>query len=451
MKIIIFSNFRAIMEQEIEQGLSQRTGFSSEQFKIEVQNLPKFFSISQIKKLLTKKLELKPHKLKPCGPKARYMFINFASEAERDEAIAKLNGFNLKGNKLRAFKAQAAKDPMLKKAQNDAEIDTRPISEQIMSAVCPLGDKSYEDQIKAKTEIISETLQKLRTEFMKQNSYFKSHGIEENDLAILSDFVESPVKIGYRNKCEFSVGENQVGFRLASYRKGSVQVAEIHHLPVVSEVMKNVAKHFGEFVTKSNYQHFDNISQTGNWKQLTVRQSCEDLLVWAVLHPQNLSEDDKEKLKTDFAAHFQEFSPSVTSLNIQFFGQKQKGQPDPEVECIKGEKFIKEKLMGLTFKVSPQAFFQINTQAAEKLYSACGEIANLDKDTVLFDVCCGTGTIGLCLASKVKEVHGIDIVEEAVEDAKINAQNNGIENAHFHAGKIFQNSQFSFQKFQYEN
>ena len=62
-------------------------------------------------------------------------------------------------------------------------------------------------------------------------------------------------------------------------------------------------------------------------------------------------------------------------------------------------------------------------------------IANLDKETVLFDVCCGTGTIGLCLASKVKEVHGVDITEEAVNDANVNAKSNGITNAHFHAGR----------------
>ena len=62
-------------------------------------------------------------------------------------------------------------------------------------------------------------------------------------------------------------------------------------------------------------------------------------------------------------------------------------------------------------------------------------MASMDEETVLFDVCCGTGTIGLCLASKVKEVHGIDIVEEAIEDANANAKANGITNAQFHAGE----------------
>ena len=136
----------------------------------------------------------------------------------------------------------------------------------------------------------------------------------------------------------------------------------------------------------------------------------------------------EDKLTKHFEGH------SVTSLNIQYLGPRQKGQPDPEVKCVKGQKYIQERLMGLTFKVSPQAFFQINTEAAEKLYEASGLMAELDKDTVLFDVCCGTGTIGLCLASKVKEVHGVDIIEEAVKDAQENAKENGIDNATFHAG-----------------
>jgi len=143
-----------------------------------------------------------------------------------------------------------------------------------------------------------------------------------------------------------------------------------------------------------------------------------------------------DQIKTEVKTHFQSFEPKVTSLNIQFFGQRQKGQPEPPVDCLAGEESIKEKLINLNFKVSPQAFFQINTLAAEKLYETCSQVADLDQqNSVLFDVCCGTGTIGLCLASKVKEVHGVDVVEEAVKDANINAEANGITNAKFHAGK----------------
>ena len=249
-------------------------------------------------------------------------------------------------------------------------------------------------------------------------------------------------------------------------------MAEIDHMPNVSDIMKKVVKHFEAFVVASKYEPYDTVSQKGYWKQLTVRQGYRtgDLLIWTILHPQELNQEEMDQIKTEVKTHFQTFEPKVTSLNIQFFGQRQKGQPEPPVDCLAGEESIKEKLVNLNFKVSPQAFFQINTLAAEKLYETCSQVADLDKqNSVLFDVCCGTGTIGLCLASKVifqfhekkysfkkinysiwleflreiiclysykvKEVHGVDVVEEAVKDANINAEANGITNAKFHAGK----------------
>ena len=129
----------------------------------------------------------------------------------------------------------------------------------------------------------------------------------------------------------------------------------------------------GPLCRASNYEPYNNISQTGFWKQLTVRESVrnQDLLVWAVIHPQSLTDEDKERLKTDLTHHFDSFVPQVTSLNLQFFGQRQKNVPEPPVQCLQGKPFIQERLMNLTFKVSPRAFFQINTEAAEKARGPC--------------------------------------------------------------------------------
>ena len=85
--------------------------------------------------------------------------------------------------------------------------------------------------------------------------------------------------------------------------------------------------------------------------------------------------------------------------------------------------------------ISPQAFFQVNTLAAEVLYKTVGDIADLTEKSSLVDVCCGTGTIGLCLAARVKNVVGVEIVAEAVRDAQKNAENNGVKNCDFFTGK----------------
>jgi tRNA (uracil-5-)-methyltransferase len=101
----------------------------------------------------------------------------------------------------------------------------------------------------------------------------------------------------------------------------------------------------------------------------------------------------------------------------------------------KSEDIIHERMCGLQFSLSATAFFQVNTVAAEALYRLAGEWASPGGQSLLLDVCCGTGTIGLTLAHAVKKVVGIDIVEESIRDAFANAKLNGVENTDWLAGK----------------
>jgi len=105
------------------------------------------------------------------------------------------------------------------------------------------------------------------------------------------------------------------------------------------------------------------------------------------------------------------------------------------LDLLLGEQFLNENLLGLKFQISPLAFFQSNTKGAELLYQKIGQICELDKNTILLDICCGTGTIGLTLASKAKLVVGVEIIPEAIEDAKLNSVLNDIKNVEFHCGK----------------
>ncbi|KAF6723544.1 tRNA (uracil-5-)-methyltransferase-like protein A [Oryzias melastigma] len=115
-----------------------------------------------------------------------------------------------------------------------------------------------------------------------------------------------------------------------------------------------------------------------------------------------------------------------------------KKSPNPEdlpCELVAGESCIHEELLSLKFRISPHSFFQVNTAAAEVLYSTVGDWAQLDQDSTVLDVCCGTGTIGISLAKRVKKVIGIELCQEAVEDAKVNAKLNGLSNVEFHCGR----------------
>ena len=345
----------------VEDELSSRVGFTSENFKIELKGLPKFFGIGQIKKLFLKN-KLTFHKLKPVGKGATYMFVNFKNEDEREKAISVLDGMTIRGRKVKAFKANAAKDPMLKlkseEAGKEKEEDTRPVLDRIRSAVCPLAGIDYEEQLKVKVEQVETLMNSLRKEVMQQLGKLVKD-LKEEEVAVMEPILRSPVTDGYRNKCEFSVGrhpetdEVTVGFRLASYRKGSTAVVGLEGLPNVSnEVrggwwiicvdlndnfyttplqMRAVATHFESFVRSSGYEPFNNISQKGHWKQLTVRTSNnggeDNVMAWAILDPQNLAEEEKTSLRERFQSHFSGCPVRVTSLHLQFFTRKEKGGP----------------------------------------------------------------------------------------------------------------------------
>lgn len=154
---------------------------------------------------------------------------------------------------------------------------------------------------------------------------------------------------------------------------------------------------------------------------------------------QKLSAEDVAGLKASLVYHFMEGpgkASGVTSLYFVEEGQrKTPSQKDLPLEHMAGDQCIQEDLLGLTFRISPHAFFQVNTPAAEVLYTIIGEWAQLDGGSTVMDVCCGTGTIGLALAPKVKRVVGIELCQEAVEDARVNALTNELSNVEFHCGR----------------
>ncbi|MCI02277.1 zinc finger CCCH domain-containing protein 24-like, partial [Trifolium medium] len=112
------------------------------------------------------------------------------------------------------------------------------------------------------------------------------------------------------------------------------------------------------------------------------------------------------------------------------------GDPERDVNISAADVRIHDYISNLRFSISPTSFFQVNTLAAEKLYSLAGDWACLGPDTLLFDVCCGTGAIGLTLAHRVGMVIGIEMNAAAVSDAHKNAENNGIKNCRFICSKV---------------
>lgn len=436
----------------------KRDEFTSEVHKIEIGNLPKIFGHGQMKKLLSKTLHLNPHKIKVVN-NARFAFVSFRSEEDRENALQKIQGYTFKGCALTVKKANPMADPLIQKRKlGEAEdvipqkrqCDESSISERIRESVAPWSDLPYQQQLEQKEEQMRKVMVKYARKLEQVNPGLKSwinkqRAVHKLGVCSLEPIKASPVVDGYRNKNEFTVGrhletgEVVVGFRISSYRQGSMSVASAADLPNIPESAKKVAKCFQDYVQQSGKEPFNPETHEGYWRQLTVRTTRRShIMAIAVIHPQALSEEDISQEKEKLRQFFTEGpgKPSgVTSFHFQRFDKKRSDEEQPEYEHVFGTEDIEESLLGLTFQVSPDAFFQVNTPAAEVLYRAAEEVAGLNAETTLLDICCGTGTIGLSLASKVKKVYGVEVCRRAVQNAKRNAELNGIKNASFVQGK----------------
>ncbi|KAH7662639.1 (Uracil-5)-methyltransferase family protein [Dioscorea alata] len=354
----------------------------------------------------------------------------------------------------------------------------------VCDVVTPLAYMPYNEQLEHKKNSLLQTLKRLTRNARKacpDSISLPEWILKSRDIGglpcKLEGIIESPLINGYRNKCEFSVGyssqgKRTVGFMLGNFREGITAVEEPINCPNVSEISCKFALIFQEFLESSVLPVWNRIENHGFWRQFTVREgrspsqvavadSLDNQIAEVMLIIQVCSSDVDEKImQSEFKRMVQVLvrgaatsSPTLPLTTVVV--QDHKGisnvapadcpmfvLPLAEVEehsCLEKvhatEARINDYINNLRFCLSPTAFFQVNTLAAEKLYSLAGDWADLNSDTLLFDVCCGTGTIGLTLAHRVGMVVGIEMNSSAVSDANRNAEINGITNCRFVCGK----------------
>lgn len=287
-------------------------------------------------------------------------------------------------------------------------------------------------------ELLKKFINKLRNTNQaakKQLNEFKFTGVKA-----------SPQINGYRNKNEFTVGKNAlgevvVGFRLGSYADGSVEVSEIQDLPHIPDSAKWAAESFQHFVRDSNFLPFNPEDNSGHIRQLMVRTSAHtgEIMLVAGVYSSNLKDTELAALKKNLKEYYETCADDVrgfkcTSLYYQDVKHREVGQVVSPIEHISGSTHNTDTIHNLVFKISPLAFFQINTQGAEVLYDKAIELASPKPHSTVLDICCGTGTIALAFAKHCKQVLGVEIIPDAIKDAEFNAAANSIENCKFFAG-----------------
>ncbi|KAF1411541.1 hypothetical protein FQV23_0000120, partial [Spheniscus humboldti] len=224
----------------------------------------------------------------------------------------------------------------------------------------------------------------------------------------------------------------------------NIVCVKANHMENIPPKHKQVAQCYEEFIRRSALDPCILFHEGGHWRELVVRTtSCGHTMAIVTFHPQELGQEalaTQKALLKEFFVCGPGTVCALTSLYFQESTMTRCSHEQSPFQLLHGEPHIFEEVLGLKFRISPDAFFQVNTGGAEVLYQAVGELSQAGGDTVLLDICCGTGeqwlcTIGLSLAHQMSKIIGIEVVEKAIEDARWNAAFNGISNCEFHSGK----------------
>ena len=268
----------------------------------------------------------------------------------------------------------------------------------------------------------------------------------ERELGFKREFVQSNVKrIGklnlevneiipsvneslYRNKSQYPVrrnnsGDIEIGF-FANYSHRVIDSSECLLQPKVFSQIIAVLK---EFFERVNYSVYDEESGRGVLRHIFLRlaEKTGEIMVCFVINA------DKLPLQSEIVSILKDNFPDIKTVCVSVNKRRDNVIMGESAKAIYGEGFITDVLRDVKFRISPLSFYQVNRSTAEILYKKAMELAQLKPDDVLLDLYCGIGTIGLSMAKYVKKLYGVEIVPQAIEDAKENALLNGIENAEF--------------------
>jgi 23S rRNA (uracil1939-C5)-methyltransferase len=206
------------------------------------------------------------------------------------------------------------------------------------------------------------------------------------------------------------------------------KVVDINHCHLQAEPTNKIKNRLRELAQEHGLPYYDFKKQEGWLRNLIIRISTQqEVMVNLIVHHER---PELFLLLDTLHAAF----PEITSLNYTINPKKNDTIYDLDVVCYRGKDHIEEKLEDFRFKISPKSFFQTNTRQGERLYQITRAFAGLTGNEVVYDLYCGTGSIGIFLSKEAKKVVGIEVVEDAIKDAKINAAWNNLSHCEFYAG-----------------
>ena len=291
----------------------------------------------------------------------------------------------------------------------------------------------YEEQLKAKQQQVEDALTR----------------IGKVELPEFQPILGSRHIYGYRNKLEFGFSNKRwlteeevrqdvkyevmdaVGFHITGAFDKILDITECHLMDDINNRIRNDIR---QYALEHGLTFYDLRENRGLLRSLMIRNSNTGELMFLV---QFRIETSEEQLQADaLMRHLGEAFPEITSLLYVDNHKANDTFADQEIHVVRGKDHIFEKMENLRFKVGPKSFYQTNTEQAYELYKVAREFAQLTGEELVYDLYTGTGTIANFVAGQARQVIGIEYVPEAIEDAKVNSELNGITNTLFYAGDM---------------
>ncbi len=280
---------------------------------------------------------------------------------------------------------------------------------------CSLQHMSAQAALKFKTDLVTENIRRIG---------------KLKDV-VVHDTIGMEKPYNYRNKAQYPVGRLKDQLVMGFYAKKSHDIVECPQCMIqhsVSDKAKLIVKRFLE---DNKISVYDEVTGKGLVRHVMTRMGFNtgELMVVLVLNGKSLPQQDK--LVKQLTVEIPEIKSIVLNVNTAntniILG--------PRNIVVFGEETITDYIGKFKFKISPLSFFQVNPVQTEVLYNKALEYAGLTGEETVFDLYCGIGTISLFLSEKAKKVYGVEVVEEAIRDAKENAKLNGVDNVEFLVGE----------------
>ena len=277
---------------------------------------------------------------------------------------------------------------------------------------CDFWHMDYEEESRLKADRVRQCLNRIGGENL-------------TEMPILA----APTCHGYRNKAQYPVAFKKGRAYAGFFKAGTHEVVENARCRILPEDTDAVKDIVIDYVNRNHVSVYDETAHKGLLRHIYVRRGAVSgqILVCLAVNGRSIP---KENSLIDALKAIPGFTTLVLSVNTK----KGNAVLGDEFITLYGPGYIEDTLCGLVFRLSPRSFYQVNHHQAQRLYDAAITQAGITKEDTVLDLYCGVGTITLAMAKAAGFVYGIEVIPQAVEDAKDNAKRNGIENAEFFCG-----------------